>query len=519
MATKKTTAKTKKTSTQKSKQTSASPAIEEEQADAVLEGSESPEDESAQPAASKKITKKKSSTAKKKASVKKSKKATQGADSDEAPKKKSKKASAKKAKPDMAFVQAGTNIGMVGHVDHGKTSLVKTLSGDWTERFSDEQERGITIRLGYADMNIYECPECGGMFSEDMAKRLKPKKAPKGSCPNDGAPLQFRRRISFVDAPGHESLMATMITGASLMDGALLLIAANEPCPQPQTREHLAGLEISQVQNIIIVQNKVDAVTKERALEHFHEIKAFVQGTIAENAPIIPVSAIFDANTDLVVKAIEQHIPTPEHDEAKPLLFHIARSFDVNRPGSEISDLIGGVIGGSVEDGVLSVGDEIEILPGVQTAPGVFTPVNTKVVSIFEERHPLQQAGPGGLIAIGTELDPNFTKNNNMIGNVAGHPGKLPKVLNSLHLKVDLLTHVLGSEEMIQVQPLRTDELIMLIVKTTTTAGKIGNIKGKKAKAVPIDLVRPICAQKGELVAIERRIENRWRLIGYGTIV
>ena len=177
--------------------------------------------------------------------------------------------------------QPEINIGMIGHVDHGKTTLTKALSGEWTDRHSEEIKRGISIRLGYADAAFYKCDDCE-----------KYTNAP--TCPECGGDATFLRAISLVDAPGHETLMATMLSGAAMMQGALLLIAANEPCPQPQTEEHLMALSIIGVEKIIIVQNKVDIVTKEEAMENYREIKKFVKGTIAEGAPIIPVSAHHD---------------------------------------------------------------------------------------------------------------------------------------------------------------------------------------------------------------------------------
>ena len=178
--------------------------------------------------------------------------------------------------------QPEINIGLVGHVDHGKTTLTQALSGVWTDTHSEERKRGISIKLGYADTAFYKTEE-GEYYASG--------KRPDGT---DDRPEELQRVISFVDAPGHETLMAIMITGASIMDGAMLMVAANETCPQPQTREHLMALEISGIEKIVVVQNKIDLVSKERALESYQEIKSFLKGSIAENAPIIPVSAHHD---------------------------------------------------------------------------------------------------------------------------------------------------------------------------------------------------------------------------------
>ena len=187
------------------------------------------------------------------------------------------------------------NIGTIGHVDHGKTTLTKALSGEWTDRHSEELKRGISIRLGYADVAFYKCPECQGPAAFGTTKKCK-------AC---GADAEFLRAVSFVDAPGHETLMATMLSGAALMDGALLLVAANEKCPQPQTKEHLMALSIIGIENIIIVQNKIDIVSREQAIENYKQIKEFVKGTIAENAPIVPISANSGVNIDMLIKTIE----------------------------------------------------------------------------------------------------------------------------------------------------------------------------------------------------------------------
>ena len=126
------------------------------------------------------------------------------------------------------------NIGMIGHVDHGKTTLTKVISGEWTDRHSEEIKRGISIKLGYADASFYKCPDCEGAGCFTTKKK----------CPCCGKKTEFLRTASFVDAPGHETLMATMLSGAAIMNGAILLVAANEKCPQPQTKQHLMEIEI-----------------------------------------------------------------------------------------------------------------------------------------------------------------------------------------------------------------------------------------------------------------------------------
>ncbi len=406
--------------------------------------------------------------------------------------------------------QSEISIGTLGHVDHGKTTLVSYLTGEWTDRHSDEIRRGISIRLGYAAtvlMKCKSCPEPDAYTTSHLAK--------EGKCNKCGSELEVLREISFVDSPGHESLMATCLSGASLMDGAILVIAANEPCPMPQTSEHLHALEIVGVKNIVIVQNKIELVSKEQAKKHYRQIKEFVKGTAAENAPIVPVSAIFGANTDLLIQMIEKVIPTPKRDgEAPPKMF-VARSFDINKPGTLPMNMHGGVVGGSIVQGKLSIGDEIEIAPGAKGEKG-FAPIKAKVVSLLSgSGNSLQEAYPGGLIGVGTGLDPASTRADRLVGNVVGKEGKMPKIYEKLMLKPILMQRVVGMESKKEVENLKLNEPMMLVVGTAPTVGVITRLHGDE---IELTLKRPVAAEKGQRIAIGRRVENKWRLIGYAEI-
>ncbi len=406
--------------------------------------------------------------------------------------------------------QPEVNIGVVGHVDHGKTTLVQALTGIWTMRHSEEIKRGMTIKLGYADGEVWSCEGCGypDRYSPEPVCECNPQAAPR-----------LIRRVSYVDAPGHEILMATMLSGAALMDGALLVIAANEPCPQPQTREHLVVLEIIGIKNIVVIQNKVDVVSPERARESYAEIKKFIKGTIAEDAPIIPVSALKRANIDAVLAAIEERIPTPERDLAKPPLMFVARSFDVNRPGTPPERLVGGVVGGALIHGVFRVGDEIEIRPGVavrgQAGRTVYEPIYSTIENMKFGNIEVKEAKPGGLVALGTSLDPSLTKSDNLVGNVVGKPGSLPPVLDEIRAEYKTLERVVGLKEEVKVEPIKRGEMLMITVGTAIT---LGVTTGVKKDEFEIKLRRPVVGWDGARIAISRRVHGRWRLIGWGII-
>ncbi|MFH1134125.1 MAG: translation initiation factor IF-2 subunit gamma [Nanoarchaeota archaeon] len=400
--------------------------------------------------------------------------------------------------------QSDLNIGMVGHVDHGKTTLVKGLSGKWTDTHSEEVKRGITIRLGYADAKIYYCKE------EDIYTTSP-------TTPS-GKEAVFQRQISVVDAPGHESLMATMLAGATLMDAALLLIAANETCPQPQTREHLMALQIIGIKDLIVVQNKIDTVTKLGAIRNHEQIKAFLKGTPYEDAPIIPVSAQHNANLDLLLRTIQERFPTPKRDDKAEPVMLVARSFDTNRPGAEPETIVGGVLGGSLKQGILHVGDQIEIRPGrivTEKNKRVAKSIFSKIVGIHAGGTLIKEVGPGGSIGILTELDPGIVKADNLAGNLMGLPGKLPPVWDRFTLEIHLLERVVGSREDLIVEPIKLSEAIMLNVNSAATVGVVVDLGKDTAQCI---LKLPVCADKGARITISRRIGDRFRLIGYGII-
>ncbi len=395
------------------------------------------------------------------------------------------------------------NIGLVGHVDSGKTTLVQALSGLWVDTHSEEIKRGITIRLGYADIAIRKCKKCQGSVAYTTAKK----------CSHCNEKTDILRTVSLVDAPGHETLMANMLSGAAIMDGALLVISADEACPQPQTKEHLAVLDIVGIKNIIIVQNKIDAVSLERAKESYQEILKFVKNTIAENAPIIPISAQHKVNIDLLIETIQNTIKTPKRNIKANARMLIARSFDINRPATPIDKLHGGVLGGSLISGSLKIGDEIEIRPGFKEKNS-WKPVFTKIKNIRQGNEDLDIGSPGGLLAIETYLDPSLTKADALVGNVLGNIGQVPDAQDALDLEITLMERVLGSGDEEKISALKKGEVILLSVGTAKTSGTILDV----GKITTIRLNLPVCTEKNQKVVISRIVGSRWRLIGYGMI-
>ncbi|MEK6856964.1 MAG: translation initiation factor IF-2 subunit gamma [Nanoarchaeota archaeon] len=404
--------------------------------------------------------------------------------------------------------QPSINIGMIGHVDHGKTTLVKALSGKWTDTHSEEIKRGITIRLGYADVSVYKCSKCEGV---DAYGNLP-------ECRHCQSKTELLRRVSLVDAPGHESLMATMLCGANIMDGALLLVAANETCPQPQTLEHIKALEIINIEKLIVIQNKIDLVSDEQAKKNYNEIKNLLKGTRFENSPILPVAAFHNVNIDAIMYFIETLFITPQRNlDVSPIMF-VARSFDINKPGSDPEKIVGGILGGVLKQGKLKVGDEIEIIPGYETEQKnkkIWIPLTAKIENLVTGGKEIKEVLPGGSFALQTSLDPSVVKSDKLVGSVVGYSGKLPPVWYELKLKVNLLERVVGAKDKLVVEPIKLGEILMLNVYSSATVGTVRELGKNEVTCV---LKRPVVADKIARVTISRMLGQRWRLIGWGSI-
>ncbi|ABP96381.1 MULTISPECIES: translation initiation factor IF-2 subunit gamma [Metallosphaera] len=409
-------------------------------------------------------------------------------------------------------VQPEVNIGVVGHVDHGKTTLVQALTGVWTSKHSEELKRGMTIRLGYAEASFGLCKSCrkpDGYVNEPSCN----------SCGSDEEP-EFLRRVSFVDAPGHEVLMATMLSGTAILDGAILVVAANEPFPQPQTREHFVALGIAGINKLIIVQNKVDVVSKDAALAQFNQIKEFIKDTWASEAEIIPVSALHKINIDALIEALERRIPTPKRDMSLDPIMLVIRSFDVNKPGTPSTELKGGVVGGSIIQGMFKVDQEIKVLPGIRLEEKgkiTYKPLYTRVSSLRFGDLEFQEARPGGLVAMGTYLDPSITKADSLIGSIVTGANVDIPVLWKITTTYNLLERVVGSKEMTKVDPIRPKETLLITLGSATSLGVVTRAKSDE---IEMELKRPLAIwdKKARLV-ISRQIGGRWRLVGWGQVV
>jgi translation initiation factor 2 subunit 3 len=312
--------------------------------------------------------------------------------------------------------------------------------------------------------------------------------------------------------------MVTMLSGAAIMDGSLFVVSANVKTPQAQDREHMLAAQMIGLHNMLMVQNKIDVVDRTRAKANYDEIREFAKGTVAENSPVIPVSAQHKLNMDALIWAIQEKIPTPKRDQSVDSRMSVLRSFDVNKPGTEAEELVGGVVGGSIIQGIFKKGDEVEIKPGIKTETAgkvSYEALVAKVDGLQAGGGDVKHATPGGLVAVGTDLDPSVTKSDGLVGNVVGRAGTLPETLEKVSLDIDLFEKAVGTEQLVAVQKIRSNEPLVLNAGTAVTSGIVVSAREDIAD---VSLKKPICAEVGSKVALSRRIGESWRLIGFGTI-
>ena len=403
---------------------------------------------------------------------------------------------------DIIKLQPILNVGVLGHVAHGKSTLVRQITGIRTQKHSNENKTGRTIKLGYANVKIYKCTRdgCGWYYTKpsEMAEFQCEKYECNGQC-------QLINHISFVDAPGHEFLMTTMLNGAAVMDCAILVIAANEKVPQPQTQEHLIAAEIMGLKNILIVQNKIDTITIEKVKENAKEIREWVKGTCAENSKIVPISAHKGKGVQKIIESLSRLSVVTDTVQSDSV-FACVRSFDINKPGKPVEELKGGVIGGTLLQGKLDIGDELTIRPGIQTTNNNFIPLKTKILGMQSEKNKLECAVPGGLIALETTLDPRFTCKDILVGSLAG--SNLPELTTQLKLKYFLLKGT----------TFKSGDSIRITYLSRTVMGEIVSIP--KKKIMKVQLKDPLCIiDRCKKLSISNCVGNQFRLVGVGTIL
>ncbi len=401
--------------------------------------------------------------------------------------------------------QATTNIGTAGSVSHGKSTLIYCLTGTKTQKFKQEQIRNITVKLGYSGAKIFYDSETGKTITV-------PSKLAKGKDTYfdeaSGKNMVLTRHVSFVDCPGHDAYMSTMITGSTIMDHVFFVIAANESVPQPQTFEHLLALKHADIKDYLVIHNKMDLLRKHDVLEHKKELDDFLYGSPASDSQIIPISAESHQNIDKICNYLQSSPPCRNIDTSITKMI-IVRSFNQNRPNTKISELKGAVVGGTIMSGVISIGDLIEIRPGVIIGDTI-RPLYSKVTSLECDGVELEYAVPGGLIAVGLELDAGLSSSDRLEGFQLGHIGSMSEVANSVSGKFKKIKKP-GAKN----TSLMKGEIIQLVSNGAMTVK--GTVTMYKKKKISIQLTYPICVDLNDKIVIMKSTdESSWEL--HGTI-
>ncbi len=404
--------------------------------------------------------------------------------------------------------QAIFNIGCTGHVANGKSTIVHKMTGIKTQKFSSEQERNITINIGYANCKIFYSPKLNIYRSVSSST--------ESLDDSNGDKMLLVNHISFVDCPGHEAFMNNMMNGSSVMDKAILVEASNANCfPQSQTLEHLIALQNTSINDLLVIQNKCDLVKKERLIQIKYKIEEFLEDFYEKIPPIIPIIAQSGANIELVSNYLAKTINSYNKDINNNLRVNIIRTFDINKPNTKTSKLKGGVLGGSIIEGVLKIGDYIQILPGrVKKINNKWfiKPLYSIVTSLCSDKNKMEFAIPGGLIGIGTKLDPSLCKSDNLIGQIITYPGDNIPITTFISVKYKTIKR---EEKKIK---FKTGQKIKIGLGSNIVRGIIKN-KNSKEKIIDIELEQPLCISSSNITIIIKNNDKNYKIGGIGEIV
>ena len=383
------------------------------------------------------------------------------------------------------------NIGTLGSVSDGKSTLVEKLTGIKTQKYSLEKIRNITIKSGYANLKIWlnENQQYTTVNNSDNSNNLK-----------------LVNHISIPDLAGHSSYITNMLSSISLLDGAIIVIAVDQPLiNKPQLIQHLLAAKLSKMKKIIICMNKIDLVAKNILIERKNELDILLKKYEIKPFTIIPTCFSKNLGINYVVNAIMQLFNPEEYLERtnETPIFVINRTFDINKPGTNWDEVNGGVLGGTLLTGKLKVGDDIEIRPGI-TEPFI-----TKILSIKTEDTDLDEVIPGGLIGIKTNLDPFYCKNDKLIGNVLGLVGQLPNMYNEININIQLID--LYDQTMKWIP--KIDDLITFQIGTRICTSKLINIDNSLNK-YKFSLNKLTCISNNQHIIICKNFDNILKIVG-----
>lgn len=403
---------------------------------------------------------------------------------------------------DMQY-QPVISIGTIGGVTNGKSSIVKAITGEATQRHSKEQKSNATLRLGYGNAKIYKCKVC----APPQCYQSTDSSVMEHGCRICGNDTELKTHISFADCPGHASLMSTMLNGTCIMDYAILVESVtNDQIPASQTIEHFAVANEAKIPIPLICLNKLDLMLKRKndVLNIIDKINKFVASNGLSKIPILPISGSMGYNIDILCEYLAK-LPIPEKDTTGECRMLIVRSFNINKEKIPISDINGGVVGGTLLKGILNMNDDVTIYPGYIVESG-YTPLQGKVKSIRSDRNELGHAIPGGSIAVQLDIDSAFTGDNKIVGQV---------VYNSKKTDVKVFSEITLKFKSLSKKEFTVGETIEINVNANNLSATVGKID---EQMIELKLEKPICLEVGDRVSMIRH-NNRIDICGYGTFV
>ena len=418
-------------------------------------------------------------------------------------------------------------VGLIGHVAHGKSSIIKMLTGKSTMTFREERLANATIKLGYADACIYRSIQSvRGRRRFYMTGGSVPVRGP--AHPDTGEACEFVRKVSFIDCPGHDKYTTTMAVGTTVMDAAIIVVAANEDFPQAQTLEHYKILKERKIrsENIIVVHNKIDLVGPQ-ALVHLNGIRKL----FGQEASVIPCCAVQGTNKEALISSVVS-LPEPVCNVSLeiPPVFRVIRSFDINKkrkPGDAGTPATGGVVGGAVLQGVIYRGDEITLFPGLirKRARGddddeggggeaYYEPVRVRITRLTSEGRDVDIARPGALVGMETNLPPHLAKGDRLVGQVSGEVGRnLDLFVTSL-----VLANVVSNRDSEGRKAKKVKEGDKLLVMAGARQAYATVTKAEKS-TLQLTLEAPISVPPLERVSLHRiDSSGTCRIVAWGTV-
>lgn len=414
--------------------------------------------------------------------------------------------------------QPVVNVGMIGHVSNGKSTLTKCLTGITTQKHTDELVRNITIKLGYANAKIFKCdncdsPECYQSTDSSVMEH-------KCMICNESTKLVMH--VSHVDCPGHHDLMSVMLNGTAVMDYTILVESCvNASFPAPQTVEHFNITKEIGIEPVLAVLNKADLMAKQK--DKLPQLMTDLRKFTGSAIPVVPISGTLGINIDVVCECLA-NLNLPKKDLESNFKMLVIRSFNVNYPGVNLSDLKGGVLGGSITKGIMKVGDTVLVFPGFKSMKEnvgeedikwQYSPLKCKVISINSDKNQLDFAISGGLIGVQLDIDPGMTCNDNLVGQVMFKESedmsnvKVFEIIQISHKKIENKTTTIKSGDLLSIN---------------VNSNKIGcKVIKKSSKYLNLLLDSPICVELGDKVTINVIVNegsaNIMEIYGYGEIL